>query len=77
VNAVRTLQLEAKKKAKGLFSERDTPNSTSRQSKCNVMLLIQPFSIKIYSTGCFKKDPLETMCGKYFIVPQLWGGGGI
>ncbi|XP_060578123.1 cyclin-L1-like [Ruditapes philippinarum] len=32
VNAVRTLQLEAKKKAKGLFSERDTPNSTSRQN---------------------------------------------
>lgn len=32
VNTVRSLQLEAKKKAKGLFSERDTPNSTSRQS---------------------------------------------
>ena len=37
VNAVRTLQLEAKKKAKGLFSERDTPNSTSRQSKSEIL----------------------------------------
>ena len=33
VIAARQIQLEAKKKSKGLFSERDTPKSNSGQSK--------------------------------------------